>query len=65
MTEDQLLQAVAEAIKTTSGPQEVLLRASPTLPFERVQQLTLALQARGVKRILPSVAEKPGGEETE
>jgi biopolymer transport protein ExbD len=62
MTEQQLLEEVGRMLKQSPGGLNVVVKAAEDVPFEKVRQLTMGLEKRGVKVIYAGVRDKPGGD---
>jgi biopolymer transport protein ExbD len=57
LTESELLDAVAAKLREGTVV-EAVVKANPWIPYERVQQLLIGLESRGVKQIQAGVREK-------
>lgn len=63
LSESQLLEQVTQRMESGAPITEVILKANPRVPFEKVQQLTMGLKKRKVQRVLPAVSDKSPQEE--
>jgi biopolymer transport protein ExbD len=64
MTEQEMLRKVESVLKdpdVKNFKSKAVIKASATLPYEKVQQMTVALKRAGVKTIQAQVREKRGG----
>jgi biopolymer transport protein ExbD len=57
LSETELLEAVAAKLREGTVV-EAVVKANPWIPYERVQQLLIGLETRGVKQIQAGVREK-------